>query len=352
LDWTSVLCFEQPPPENIRSYLELPNVILECVPELHKNRFSTARQLMRITRKHRPQIVHFHYTGFLTPFPWAVRIAGAQQVYLTSHLSPPEGFKPLAAALWKRLAARTINYPVQGVVCPSRYGRSWLTSLGLLPDKRFQTIYNGTDLSISKINSVHAQQFRQKYKIPFDRQIVAQIGTLSNEKGVLDLLAAATRVIKHQPLAHFVFAGDGPLHGTCKKMAVELGIEGNTTFTGSLQDIYTSGLYEAADVCCLVSRWNELFGFVLIEAMIFERPIVATRVGGIPEVVVDRQTGFLVERGDVTAMSERIGTLLTNAQLRRTLGVAGRQRVVEMFDVRKNVAELIEWYRIANNGNH
>ncbi|MFC2176590.1 glycosyltransferase [Bacteroidota bacterium] len=80
--------------------------------------------------------------------------------------------------------------------------------------------------------------------------------------------------------------------------------------------------------------------------MAFKRPIVATRVGGIPEVVADGQSGHLVERGDVEAMADRISSLLVNAGKRSRMGEADRQRVAEMFDIHKDVAKVIDWYGI------
>jgi glycosyltransferase involved in cell wall biosynthesis len=83
---------------------------------------------------------------------------------------------------------------------------------------------------------------------------------------------------------------------------------------------------------------------MIAEAMAYEKPIVATRVGGIPELVNHGQSGFLVERGDVSGTAEKILRLLTNPELRRQLGQAGGQITREKFALRRNVAQLIELY--------
>ena len=347
LECGSILCFEREPPAFVREYLELPNVILEQIPDLNTNRLGPMRRLAQVIRKHKPDIVHLHYTGFVTLYPWIARAYGAKQVYLTNHYSPPESCEPHPAALWKRLAARLINRPVSGVVCPSDYGRQWLSARGLLPGDKFRTIYNATELSVEESSTDRADRFRRKFQIPADRQIITQVGMLISEKGVFDLLAAAARVVSKHPKAHFVLVGDGCLAQACRDRAEALNLQEHVTFTGQIEDIMSSGLYDATDICCLVSRWEELFGFVLVEAMTFGLPIIATRVGGIPEVVADSQTGYLVERGNVEAITERIGCLLRDSDLRKTLGDAGQRRVAKLFNVRQNVAELIDWYGVA-----
>jgi glycosyltransferase involved in cell wall biosynthesis len=106
------------------------------------------------------------------------------------------------------------------------------------------------------------------------------------------------------------------------------------------------GVYAAAEIVCQMSRWEEVFGFVIAEAMASGKPVVATRVGGIPELIDDGQTGFLVDRGDHQAMADKILALLADANLRRSMGCAGRLKAEIRFDLKKNVAELLRSYGI------
>jgi glycosyltransferase involved in cell wall biosynthesis len=107
------------------------------------------------------------------------------------------------------------------------------------------------------------------------------------------------------------------------------------------------GVYEAADVVCQVSRWEEVFGYVIAEAMSRGKPMVATRVGGIPELVEDGRTGFVVDRGDAGAIADRILTLVADRDMRERMGAAGSQIAREKFDLQRNVGRVVSLYGIA-----
>jgi glycosyltransferase involved in cell wall biosynthesis len=117
-----------------------------------------------------------------------------------------------------------------------------------------------------------------------------------------------------------------------------------------VQDPLGEGLYAAADVVCQVSRWEEVFGYVIAEAMASSKPLLGTRVGGIPELIEDGKTGFLVERGDTEAMADRLLRLLEDARLREAMGQAGRRAAETRFNHKVNVGQLIKLYGIGEKG--
>jgi L-malate glycosyltransferase len=140
--------------------------------------------------------------------------------------------------------------------------------------------------------------------------------------------------------------GEGPGRDRFAARAEDLGLAGHVTWTGLVCDPFAEGVYAAADVVCQVSRWQEVFGCTIAEAMALSKPLVATRVGGIPELVRDGITGFLTERGDARAIADKILLLLKDSSLRERMGAAGREAAVDLFDCRKNVNELIRVYGI------
>jgi len=130
------------------------------------------------------------------------------------------------------------------------------------------------------------------------------------------------------------------------KQANEMGLNSNVTWTGLMTDPFDEGVFDAADIVCQLSRWEEVFGWMITEAMAFGKPVVATRVGGIPELVDEGKTGFLVNRGEIDAAAERVMRLLDDRELRKTLGCAGRQKTHAKFNLQTNVGELIGVYGI------
>jgi len=344
--WDSVLCFTAVPPPAVRDFLGLPNVAFDVLEGPCEMGSAGIGGLHNLLRRWRPEIVHCHYTGFISPSPWLAKLTGAARVFFTDHTSRETGYSLRRAAAWKRMAARCINWPMSGVVCVSDFGYRCVTALDLIAADRVRRIYNGVDLSLFGGDAGDANHFRECYAIPAGRPVVVQISWIRPEKGVPEMLEAARRILDRRGDVHFVIAGEGPDRPEYTEQAKSMGLGGHVTWTGTIDNPSASGLYEAADVVCQPSRWEEVFGWVITEAMASFKPVVATRVGGIPELVDDGQTGFLVERGDAPALAERILRLLEDPALRQRMGRAGRRKVEEKFDLRRNVAELLAWYGV------
>lgn len=345
--WQSVLCFLKEPPEPVRAYLQLPNVRIEVIEDSWRAKWRAASRMRRILRQYRPEILHLHFTGFIGPYPWLAKLCSVKQVFFTDHSSQPEGHIIRRAPLWKRLVARLVNLPVTRVVTVSEYGYRSVAGRDLIPAERIEMVYNSADLSRATESRELASEFKRKHSIPEDRTLVAQVSWLIPEKGVDDLLSAARLVISRNPGVHFALVGDGAYREQYQRQAREMGIADHVTFTGQVEDPMSEGVYAAADVVCQVSRWEEVFGYVIAEAMSFSRPMVATRVGGIPELVEDGKTGFLVERGDAQAIADRILRLIADPELRKRMGRAGREVVVAKFDLESNVERVVTSYGIS-----
>jgi glycosyltransferase involved in cell wall biosynthesis len=348
--WRSVLCFLCEPPESVGQFLKLPNVSLEVLPDSTQPNWKATRGLAGILRRYKPEILHLHFTGFLGIYPWVGRAFSVRKVFFTDQTSRPAGYIPHRAAFWKRVLVRAINFPMTKVTCVSDYGYRCMTSLGVLPEDRYEMIYNSVDLT--RVNPVteRAVAFRRKYSIPEDRTVIAQVSWIIPEKGILELLEAARLVLQKENKVQFVFVGEGAFREQYAKQALAMGLGDHVTWTGLVKDPFGEGVYDTADIVCQVSNWEEVFGWVIAEAMAYGKPIVGTRVGGIPELVTDQQSGFVVDRGAVEAMANRILTLISDPHLRSRMGRAGSQAVSDRFDLRVNVGKLINLYGINGSG--
>ena len=344
--WQSVLCFLAEPPEDVRRFLDLPNISLEVLDNSTDLNWGATSALARILRRHKPEILHLHFTGFLGIYPWLARLLAVKKVFFTDHTSRPAGYQPRRAPLWKRSLARIINWPVSKVICVSQYGQRCLTTLDLLPIERHELVYNAVDLSRVRETPNAAADFKQRYGIPEDRFVIVQVSWLIPEKGIPELLRTARILLSTNPRVHFVLVGEGAYREKFMNDAAALGIAEHVTWTGLIQDPFSEGVYESADIVCQLSEWEELFGWMIAEAMAYGKPIVATNVGGIPELVNDGVSGFLVERGDPVTAAERLNRLAADPDLRRKLGEAGRAFVAEKFDLKRNVAQLLNLYEL------
>jgi glycosyltransferase involved in cell wall biosynthesis len=345
--WKSVLCFLSEPTKEVRRFLELPNVSFEVLANSTHGSWEARRDLKRIMRKQGPEILHLHYTSFLNLYSWGARLRSVKQVFFTDHHSRPAGYVQSRAPFWKRGLARLINLPLTRVICVSRYGYGCMTSYGLLPQDRFEMVHNGVDLARVKADPQPGIDFRRRYSIPEQRAIVTQVSWMIPEKGIPDFLEAARLVLKQNRNVQFVLVGDGANREQYMKDAVGMGLQDHITWTGMVDDPFGEGVFHAADVVCQFSRWEEVFGWMIAEAMAHGKPVVATSVGGIPELITDGVTGHLVGRGDTTAMSDRVLKLLNDPELRARMGKAGRETVCCKFDLRKNVSHLIRSYGIS-----
>ena len=345
--WQSVLCFLQEPPEPVRSYLQLPNVRIEVIEDSWRTRWRAVTGMRRILRRYRPEILHLHFTGFIGPYPWLAKLCSVEQVFFTDHSSQPEGCVIRRAPFWKRCIARLVNLPMTRVITVSEYGYRCVAGRGLVPVERMEMVYNSAELSRATNAPERAAGFRSKHSIPEGRTVVAQVSWIIPEKGIADLLAAARLVISQNPNVHFAIVGEGAYREQYTRQAAEMGLRDHVTFTGQVDDPMAEGAYATADIVCQVSRWEEVFGYVIAEAMSCSKPLVVTRVGGIPELVEDAKTGFVVDRGDARAIADRILKLAADRDLRERMGCAGLASAATRFDLERNVARVLESYGIS-----
>jgi glycosyltransferase involved in cell wall biosynthesis len=194
--------------------------------------------------------------------------------------------------------------------------------------RKFEVVANGVDLNDYVASDSEA--LRHELGIPLTASIVGMTGRLAPEKGGRTLVEAMPLVTAGFKEAFFVFAGDGREKLTLERRVAELGLRERVLFLGFRSDVArVTCMY---DVAVVPSTMQEPFGLTIIEAMAARKAVVASRVGGIPEVVVDGKTGILVPPGNPAALAEGILGLLGDADRRRAMADAGYERVRSHFD--------------------
>ena len=345
--WESILCFPKAPTQEAERFLALPNVTLTVAPDVFaRSRVRAANGFVRLLSGYRPRIVQVHFLEYLSPFPWIARCRGVERFFFTDHMSRPRDFHSSRPPLWKRLATRIIVAPITTVITVSDFGRRCHQFRGSFPESRTRTIYNGVDLNRVSRQEGAGLQFRRRFGIPEDHLLITQVSWVIAEKGVLDFVASAGQVAKTLPNVHFALVGAGSLLERCRQEAKDGNFGHRITFTGELADPISEGVFAASDVACQLSVWQEAFGLSIIEAMAHGKPVLGTRVGGIPEIVEDGITGYLVNAEDRRAIADRMLQLAGDSVLRRQMGIAGRAVVGSRFDLADTVARHLAFYGV------
>jgi glycosyltransferase involved in cell wall biosynthesis len=211
-------------------------------------------------------------------------------------------------------------------------------------EEKTAVIYNG--VNISRFESSERSQgelfWRLGLSISQQTQLVTIVANLrSDVKNHSMFLRSAKEVSQTVDSAEFIIAGEGELLGNVRDEANALGINNKVHFVGSIKDV--SGLLSASDVCVLSSR-SEGFSNAILEYMASGKPVVATRVGGAAEAIIEGETGFVVETGDTSLMSRRITQLLQSPGMARRLGENGRLRVKKQFSLEAQLEKTKELY--------
>ncbi len=211
---------------------------------------------------------------------------------------------------------------------------------------RVQLVYDGVDLE--RFRHYETGQFvRDELGIGKDRLVVGMISRLDPLKGQDTLIRAIAALQKDFPNLTLLLTGEGSVRDRwyCEHLeglAKELCPPGTVIFTGIRDDI--DRIMNAVDVAALPSR-DEGFGLMLVEAMASGKPVVASAVGGIPEVIEDGVTGLLVPPEDSLALAKALKTLLSNQNLRITMGRAGKKRAERLFNLKTQVESIQNIYQ-------
>jgi len=294
-------------------------------------------RLYRFLKEHKPDILHsflFHanMVGRLMG-----RLAGVPIIISSERVMEIEGQHRL---LLNKVTAQLAH---KIVTVSDNVRKFAIHQIGIAPEK-LVTIHNGVDLKEYSVNPKQrwGEERREQLGINPSHRVIGTVGHMEKEKGWDYLLRAIPKVLAQHKEVTFLFVGEGSQKAELKQLARDLGISSRVMFAGYRDDV--PQLLPILDVFVLPSIYEGMPN-AIIEAMAMERPVVATRVGAVPEVVIDGETGILVARRDADALAEAICLLLEDKQLAKRMGMAGRERVEGLFTVEAMMARTEALYQ-------
>ncbi len=289
-------------------------------------------RLSRVIRKLRPDIVHAHD-------PHAIAMAAVALSFRP--LEPPP---PL-------VASRRVDFRMRGnsfsrwkhrqvacYLCASEAIRSLLIADGISPS-RAVTVHEGID--VEHVDAAPAANVHAEFWLPTHAPLVGNVAALVPHKGQRHLVDAAALVVREEPDVRFVIVGAGELEAALARQIREHQLEKHVLLAGFRPDVLS--LHKGFDIFAM-SSVTEGLGTSVLDAMACRKPVVATRAGGLPEMVIDGETGLLVPPRDHDAMARAIVRLVRDAALRQRMGDAGRARVCAHFTAERMVRATLGVY--------
>jgi glycosyltransferase involved in cell wall biosynthesis len=211
-----------------------------------------------------------------------------------------------------------------------------------VPPHKISLIYNCIDPTPFAVDkAAERAKIRQEFKISSTAPLIGMVGRLHPQKGVRHLLDALPYMREHLPEIHLLIVGDGELRGELQNQAQKQNLSEVVIFTGGRSNV--PDILAALDLFVLPSLWEGL-PLAILEAMAAELPVVATAVGGVPELVIDGETGRLVAPGDALALAQAIVSILTHPAQAAAMGAAGWRRVMADFGAEPITQQLESLY--------
>jgi glycosyltransferase involved in cell wall biosynthesis len=354
--WRSIAGFWGRPPDWLTSELASAGaevLVLNEEPELRaragwpagwERDLRLGRTLKRIAGTVHPDVVHLHFCVIYSLLPFALRWGGARHIVATEHISLPVIRRSLARDLPARLRNRLCLGLVDRVLAVSGFVRHRLIVSDHAPAEKVSVLYNGVDGArfSSGIDAGTAAATRSRLGLRPDDAVATCVAQLIDAKGVRHLIDAAA-LLREQPNLVVLIVGEGERREALQAQVTRLGLTERVRLLGLRDDV--AEILGISDLFVCPSVWDEALGFVNLEAMAAGVPVIATRMGGIPEAVRDGETGLLVPPGDPEALAAAIASLAGDPARRRQMAGRARRLVEDVFSIERAIEDTVALYR-------
>jgi glycosyltransferase involved in cell wall biosynthesis len=291
-----------------------------------------AKQLMELIKENKIDVMHCHQrtAGYIASY--IKRVSGTPFV-VTIH-------DPWNRALFKSYYGKIFDH----IITVSEFLRTrFISDFGFTPDK-VHTIYNGADsdrYNPEKYPEEQLNKLREGLGIKPEEKVVSLIARLYESKGQQYLITAAKAVVEKCPNVRVLLVGSGEHEDKFKKQVIENKLEDVVIFTGYREDIP-----ELIGISDIVVRPSDMEGFPInmLEAMLMRKPVIATAIAGVPEMIIHGENGFMIQPGDVDGLANYITTILLDEKLGEKMGNAGQRIVLDKFTLKSLITKVENLY--------
>ncbi len=316
-------------------------VPLLCASKPPGLRYSAVDQLRRFLRRLRPDVVHTHQVGALLYAGAAARREKVRAVIHTEHINNVAKSRTLNRRIRTRVLWRLAGSLADRFCCVADDIAAEAQAYRTVPAKKIAIVYNGIDTA-TFANFDDADLLRMELRIPRGAPVIGTLGRLNEVKRQDLLIRSFAAITELNPRPQLLLVGDGPELAAPRRLATELGVGERVHFAG-YQDRPEHYLH-LMDIFALTSRMEGM-PLAILEAWAAGRPVISTRVGGVPAIVTDGQNGLLIDSGDEEALTRALRRLITRPDEARRLGDSGQNLARSRFDLRVMAAAYSEHYR-------
>jgi L-malate glycosyltransferase len=312
--------------------------------DLEQFRLRTLRHLVRLIQQHRIEIVHWNfYHPAFNPYLWALTVLkpGVEH-YFTDHISrPAAGAGPVSRGRLKASLVRVLACRYRKILCVSDFV---LAQVRRSAGSQVGRLHHFINTDRFRPDPSVRSQVRQAQGVG-EEFVAVTVAQLIKDKGI----DVAVKSLAQLPEAAVLWVvGEGPEQGNLAVLAQDLGLGNRVRFFGPQRNV--EPFIQAADCALCPSVWAEAAGLVNLEALACGLPVVASRIGGIPEFVDDGHTGFLFTPGDHRELADRIRRLCDDPELRHRMGQKARLDAIERFSTQRQIGLHLALYQAASSG--
>lgn len=290
-------------------------------------------KLKKTIRAESPDVVHTWLTRANVFGRCAARASGVQKIVSSLRVMEREKGYHLLTERWTQSPARAITVNSTAL-------RDFAVKDIGLPAEKIRLIFNGIDTVPKTLDPKKLEEFRKNWTQP-GKITVGAVGRLHRQKGMDLLLSAAKLILEKDAGVRFLIAGDGPERENLKAQAAHLGIQNSVAFCGWVKD--SAEFYSILDVFVLPSRWEGMPNAVM-EAMLYEKPIIATQVGGVLDLITPLKEGWVVQPGDVTGLAEAMESAISDESKRKNRSARAAEKIRKEFDLKQMISAYKNLY--------